>query len=253
MIKLEQRFLIQLLVGELRQGALTAAMLDAIAKATATSPQLVRRAHMLSGDLAAVARAARQSGNDGLAQFRLVVGQAIESLLAQPADDIEAAVAGFTADGAGVAVLDYKMDGARVQVHKDGADVIVFSRQLNDVTAALPEVDNVIFMAARKFGSTGDEALTWAMNAWLPSQVARRFRNSKIVAFSSGNVYPFVPVSSGGATEETPPAPIGESAQSVLARERMLAPPESVRARLPVVQPEAEADDAQPGAAEGGR
>ena len=87
--------------------------------------------------------------------------------------------------------------------------------------AALPDAPNVIFMAGRKFGSTGTEELTWAMNALVPALVAERYRDSKMVAFSSGNVYPFVPVVSGGATESTPVAPLGEYAQSVLARERM--------------------------------
>ena len=87
--------------------------------------------------------------------------------------------------------------------------------------AALPDARNVIFMAGRKFGSTGAESLTWAMNAFLPALIAERFRQSRIVVFSSGNVYPLVPVDSGGATEETPPAPLGEYAQSVLARERI--------------------------------
>lgn len=87
--------------------------------------------------------------------------------------------------------------------------------------AALPDARNVIFMAGRKFGSTGAESLTWAMNAYLPALVAERYRHSRIVVFSSGNVYPLVPVDSGGATEETFPAPVGEYAQSVLARERI--------------------------------
>jgi nucleoside-diphosphate-sugar epimerase len=85
----------------------------------------------------------------------------------------------------------------------------------------LPEARNVIFMAARKFGSTGDEPYTWAMNSYLPGRVAERFKDSRIVAFSSGNVYPLVAVTQGGATEETPPAPIGEYAQSALGRERI--------------------------------
>ena len=67
--------------------------------------------------------------------------------------------------------------------------------------AHLPDAPNVIFMAARKFGSTGDERLTWAMNAYLPALVAERFRASRIVAFSTGNVYPLMPVAQGGATE----------------------------------------------------
>ena len=87
--------------------------------------------------------------------------------------------------------------------------------------ATLPDVPDVIFMAGRKFGSIGAESLTWAMNAYVPGRVAERYRASRIVVFSSGNVYPFLPVSGGGATEETPPAPLGEYAQSVLGRERM--------------------------------
>jgi nucleoside-diphosphate-sugar epimerase len=88
--------------------------------------------------------------------------------------------------------------------------------------AALPEAPNVIHMAARKFGSTGDEAYTWAMNSYLPARVAERYRGSRIVAFSSGNVYPLVPVAGGGATEDTPLEPTGEYAMSALSRERLL-------------------------------
>ncbi len=85
----------------------------------------------------------------------------------------------------------------------------------------LPEIPNIIFMAARKFGSSGAEHLTWAMNTYLPALVAERFRSSRIVAFSTGNVYPLRPVTKGGATESTPVGPIGEYAQSALGRERM--------------------------------
>ena len=87
--------------------------------------------------------------------------------------------------------------------------------------ATLPDAPNVIFMAGRKFGSTGNENLTWAMNVHVPALVAGRYRSSRIVVFSSGNIYPFLPVNTGGATEETAPAPLGEYAQSVLGRERM--------------------------------
>jgi nucleoside-diphosphate-sugar epimerase len=87
--------------------------------------------------------------------------------------------------------------------------------------ATLPDAPNVIFMAGRKFGSTGQESLTWAMNVYVPALIAERYRNSRIVAFSSGNIYPFLPVITGGATEETTPAPVGDYAQSVLGRERM--------------------------------
>lgn len=85
----------------------------------------------------------------------------------------------------------------------------------------LPDAPNVVFMAARKFGSTGNPSLTWAINTFLPGLVGRRYRHSRIATFSSGNVYPLVPIESGGATEQTPPDPIGEYAQSVLGRERM--------------------------------
>jgi nucleoside-diphosphate-sugar epimerase len=109
----------------------------------------------------------------------------------------------------------------RKQLEADGIETI--EADLMDATrlASLPDVPNVIFMAGRKFGSTGAEYLTWAMNVLLPAMVAERYRNSRIVAFSSGNVYPFVPVTSGGATENTPAEPLGEYAQSVLGRERI--------------------------------
>lgn len=85
----------------------------------------------------------------------------------------------------------------------------------------LPPAPNVIYMVGRKFGSTGNPALTWAMNAWIPSLAAERYGGSRVVVFSTGNVYPLTPVESGGATEATPTAPVGEYAWSALARERM--------------------------------
>jgi nucleoside-diphosphate-sugar epimerase len=87
--------------------------------------------------------------------------------------------------------------------------------------AALPEAANVVFMAGRKFGSTGDEPLTWAMNAYLPALVCRRYRHSRIVAFSTGNVYGLTRAGSGGSVETDPPRPVGEYAMSCLGRERM--------------------------------
>src|SRR6476646_3764825 len=85
----------------------------------------------------------------------------------------------------------------------------------------LPDAPNVIFMAARKFGSSGAEHLTWAMNTFLPALVAERYRNSRIVAFSTGNVYPLRSAAEGGAAESTPAEPVGEYGQSALGRERM--------------------------------
>jgi nucleoside-diphosphate-sugar epimerase len=85
----------------------------------------------------------------------------------------------------------------------------------------LPDSENVVFMAARKFGTSGSEAFTWAINTHLPGLVAERFRKSRIVAFSTGNVYGLRAATEGGATESSPVAPAGEYAQSALGRERM--------------------------------
>ena len=87
--------------------------------------------------------------------------------------------------------------------------------------AGLPKAKNVIFMAGRKFGSSGDQPLTWAMNTFLPGLVAESFRDSRIVAFSTGCVYPFVSVDEMGSTEDTPPDPPGEYANSCVGRERL--------------------------------
>jgi nucleoside-diphosphate-sugar epimerase len=87
--------------------------------------------------------------------------------------------------------------------------------------AELPDAANVIFMAGMKFGTTGAETQTWAINVLLPGLVARRYASSRIVVLSSGNVYPLVPVTSGGADERTPVAPVGEYAQTCVGRERM--------------------------------
>jgi hypothetical protein len=90
-----------------------------------------------------------------------------------------------------------------------------------DAVATLPKVENIIYMIGRKFGSTGSESLTWALNVMVPYNVARAFTGSRIAAFSTGCVYPVMDVSTGGATEETVPNPIGEYAMSCLGRERM--------------------------------
>jgi nucleoside-diphosphate-sugar epimerase len=85
----------------------------------------------------------------------------------------------------------------------------------------LPDAENVFFLAGMKFGSTGNQPLTWAMNSYMPALVARHYKDSRIVAYSTGNVYPLVDITGGGATEETAPEPVGEYAQSCLGRERM--------------------------------
>lgn len=90
-----------------------------------------------------------------------------------------------------------------------------------EAVAHLPEVENVLFLAGRKFGTEGAEAATWAMNTLAPGEVARHFRRSRIVAFGTGCVYPLVSAASGGCTEEVPPEPVGEYSQSCLGRERV--------------------------------
>ncbi len=131
----ERQFLARLIMGELRQGALEAVLLEAIADAADVGIDAVRRAAMLSADPAAVARAAFSDGESGLAAFRLEPMIPVRAMLAQAAESIDAA---FTAMP--TAVVDYKLDGARVQVHRLNDAVRVFSRQLNECTGAVPEV-----------------------------------------------------------------------------------------------------------------
>jgi nucleoside-diphosphate-sugar epimerase len=90
-----------------------------------------------------------------------------------------------------------------------------------EAVALLPEAANVVYMTGRKFGSTGGEALTWAMNAYLPAVVCRKYRHSRMVVFSTGNVYGLAPVAGGGSREGDVPQPVGEYAMSCLGRERL--------------------------------
>ncbi len=93
---------------------------------------------------------------------------------------------------------------------------------LNEAEVAkLPDAANVVYMPARKFGATGDEAATWAVNCYLPAIVCKKYRASRVVAFSTGNVYPLVPAAFGGSKETDPPNPVGEYGMSTLGRERM--------------------------------
>jgi nucleoside-diphosphate-sugar epimerase len=110
---------------------------------------------------------------------------------------------------------------SRSGVAVEGVETIASGLLEPGSLARLPDARNVIFMAARKFGTCGSEHLTWAMNTYLPGLVAERYRDSRIVAFSSGNVYGVVPVASGGSTETSAAAPVGEYSQSVLGRERI--------------------------------
>lgn len=103
----------------------------------------------------------------------------------------------------------------------NGVDLITLDLLSDEAMDVLPDVPHIIYMAGRKFGTKGSEAQTWAMNAALPAFVSRRFRKSRIVVFSSGNIYPLISQMDGGCTEDCSPAPIGEYAMSCLARERV--------------------------------
>ncbi len=131
----EQDFLRRLLVGELRQGALESLFIDAIAKASGIKKARVRRAQMIAADLSRVAAVSLFEGESALCAFDVVVMRPLQPMLAQTAESV---VDGFARLDAPIAEL--KLDGARVQVHKSGSDVAVFTRKLNDVSAAVPEI-----------------------------------------------------------------------------------------------------------------
>ncbi|MFB1296656.1 ATP-dependent DNA ligase [Mycobacterium sp. pW049] len=132
----EQTFLRRLLTGELRQGALIGVMVDAVAKSAELPAAAVRRAAMLGGDLPAVAAAGLAGGEDALEQFTLQAGKPVGPMLAQTATGVADAVERL----GGTAMFEAKLDGARVQIHRRGDTVSVFTRSLDDVTARLPEV-----------------------------------------------------------------------------------------------------------------
>lgn len=148
----EQQFLIRLMLGELRQGALEGIMLEAIAKASRLPTDLVRRAVMMAGDIVPVARAALEKGEAGLAQYQVQLFRPVQPMLAQPAEDVADALQNL-----GEMALEYKIDGARIQVHRSGDEVAVYSRRLNNVTAAVPEiVEAVRALPAKDFILDGE-------------------------------------------------------------------------------------------------
>lgn len=120
-----------------------------------------------------------------------------------------------------IGVSRFSDTNARDMLEKAGVETLAADLLDDSVLTSLPDVPNVIYLAGQKFGTTGKEAFTWAMNTYLPGRVAEKYRHSRIVAFSTGNVYPFMPVLRGGASEDLPVDPKGEYGQSCLGRERI--------------------------------
>jgi DNA ligase-1 len=131
----EQDFLVRLLFGELRQGALEGVLIEAVARASTIPAGTVRRAAMMAGELAVIAHAAIVSGRDALAGYDIRLFRPIQPMLAESADSLDEALSRVS-DPA----FDVKMDGARIQVHKSGGEVRVYTRHLREVTDAVPEV-----------------------------------------------------------------------------------------------------------------
>jgi nucleoside-diphosphate-sugar epimerase len=120
-----------------------------------------------------------------------------------------------------IGVSRFSTPGLRDRLRDWGIETIAGELLEREFIQSLPETPNVVFMAGMKFGATGNESLTWAMNTHLPSLVCERFPRSRIVAFSTGNIYGMVPVDGKGSAEDDLPAPVGEYAMSCLGRERM--------------------------------
>lgn len=121
-----------------------------------------------------------------------------------------------------IGVSRFSSEDLKNELEEFGIETIAVDLLKDEQLQSLPDVKNVIFMAGNKFGTAGNEHFTWAMNAYLPGRIADKFKNSRIVAFSSGNVYPLTNVVNGNCSEDTPASPIGEYAQSCLGRERVL-------------------------------
>jgi nucleoside-diphosphate-sugar epimerase len=120
-----------------------------------------------------------------------------------------------------IGVSRFSDPSMQAELESDGIETVAADLLNEEHLASLPDAPNILYLAGNKFGTTGKESFTWAMNAYLPGRVAERYRNSRIVAFSTGNVYPFSPVTHGGVSEDQPTGPVGEYGQSCLGRERV--------------------------------
>lgn len=120
-----------------------------------------------------------------------------------------------------IAVARFTEPGLQKELEREGIRTHATDLLDDERFQKLPEAPNVLYLAGTKFGTTGQESFTWAMNSYLPGRVAEKYKNSSIVVFSTGNVYPLMAIDSAGATEKHLPGPIGEYAQSCLGRERV--------------------------------
>lgn len=173
----EAQFLSGLLVGELRQGALEGIMLEALAKAAHISIDRVRRAAMMGGGVASIARAAMSQGEAGLQQYDIALFRPVQPMLAQTADDVTDALENL----GGEAALEYKFDGARVQAHKSGEEVRIYSRSANDVSIAIPEIVAAVrALPARELILDGEVLSLDAEGRPQPFQVSMRRFGRKV-------------------------------------------------------------------------
>jgi DNA ligase-1 len=173
----EQHFLLRLLIGELRQGALAGIMVEAIAAAAGIAVNDVRRASMYSSNLGALARLALTEGVHALDKFQLKTLTPVAPMLAQTASDVATALQQLE----GEVAFEWKVDGARVQVHKAGGEVRVYTRSLNDVTAAVPEiVETIAALSAQEIVLDGETVALDAKGRPLPFQVAMRRYGRKL-------------------------------------------------------------------------
>ncbi|WKX71406.1 ATP-dependent DNA ligase [Streptomyces sp. XD-27] len=216
----EQSFLLRLIGGELRQGALDALAAEGLAAAVGADPGDVRRAVMLGGSLGAVARALLAEGTAALDRFRLEVGRPVLPMLAQSAKDLDEAL-----DRLGPCAVEEKLDGIRVQVHRDGADVRIYTRALDEITARLPEV----VAAARELA------------------VDRAVLDGEVIALdAAGRPRPFQEVAGrvgsrldvAGARETLPLSPVFFDLLSVDGRDLLALPTRERHAELARVAPE---------------
>lgn len=186
----EQQLLMGLLTGELRQGALEGIMADALAKAATANVARVRRAIMMAGETPCVARDLLTSGEGALSKYDIQLFRPVQPMLAQTAEDVDEALSAL-----GEAALEYKFDGARVQVHRSGDDVRVYTRSLNDVTHAVPEVvESVLAMPARELILDGEVLAFTPDNRPAPFQVTMRRFGRKLDVDSMRQELPLQPV-----------------------------------------------------------